>query len=497
MSSGFRSVAARYGYGTTATLAGLIFFTAALLKYQHFRSGNAIASEQVLFVAELLLGTWLLLGLARTTTRYVGIGVFALLFAAAAYKYRLGASSCGCFGAVTVPPWVTMIVDGLFVVAFCVLRPQSPDPMPTTARRARWAFVLLPIVGVLAIIPAVRWRGPATPTPPAALAALKAEATSRPDTQCVAFRATVVSENADIKESKTVTERGPNGIVSTYTIFAKQELSYEYVICGDDLRRDRTVGGKTEEIVVRHKGVTLQYAPGRNQAFIRKIVDYEDLPVDPRCFGLRRGADNLATYIDRLRTEEKAEGDGERVTLRGRDGLDGTVELRLVRAYGYRPEEIVYRLDSGAVHLLARLEYAQDPNGGWYLRTGRQYFFGTQQPRALDSGVDAERAWVAKITYTCETPRPVSDNERAIAFVVTLPAETKVVDVSTGMGVSYRVPERAQQLPFEELDPLPGRRNETSGMSGLRVAPLGFAALATAGLMFAVTAVNVLFRRYT
>lgn len=66
---------------------------------------------------EIGLGLALVSGIRPRWTGRVAILAFTGFIGVTAMKAWHGAASCGCFGVVTVPPWLTLVVDGIVVAA--------------------------------------------------------------------------------------------------------------------------------------------------------------------------------------------------------------------------------------------------------------------------------------------------------------------------------------------------------------------------------------------
>lgn len=81
---------------------------------------------------------------------------FALLATAAAIS---GATSCGCFGELTVPPWAAAAADVLYAAAFWVLR---PPPRPAHRSHPRHGALLAALVSAML----VGWLAVATASRP-------------------------------------------------------------------------------------------------------------------------------------------------------------------------------------------------------------------------------------------------------------------------------------------------------------------------------------------
>jgi len=100
-----------------------------------------------LVVAGVIL---LLPRLARKATIAL-LGFFAVILV---WETVTGAATCGCFGSVTVPPWVTLLVDGSLLVAVVLLAPRGREFDPPTP--ARTAVALLWTLAVFAVAFGVR-----------------------------------------------------------------------------------------------------------------------------------------------------------------------------------------------------------------------------------------------------------------------------------------------------------------------------------------------------
>ncbi len=75
------------------------------------------------------------------------LGFFAVILV---WETVTGAATCGCFGSVTVPPWVTLLIDGSLFLAVIFLAPRGREFDPPTP--ARTALALLWTLGVFAVV---------------------------------------------------------------------------------------------------------------------------------------------------------------------------------------------------------------------------------------------------------------------------------------------------------------------------------------------------------
>lgn len=103
---------------------------------------------------ELGLGIWLVSGLFRKAGWLLALIAFAGFIGVTLFKGLTGVESCGCFGTVTVNPWITLFVmDVPLFVLLAVFRPKGlklfPPPWPKAVHFFAIAiptFILLPAV---------------------------------------------------------------------------------------------------------------------------------------------------------------------------------------------------------------------------------------------------------------------------------------------------------------------------------------------------------------
>jgi hypothetical protein len=74
---------------------------------------------------ELFFGVWLVLGMLPKLTWLATVGCFSVFTLVSFYEAILGEKSCGCFGNVTVNPWVTMVFDLLVIALLVYVRPSG------------------------------------------------------------------------------------------------------------------------------------------------------------------------------------------------------------------------------------------------------------------------------------------------------------------------------------------------------------------------------------
>jgi hypothetical protein len=85
---------------------------------------------------ELLLGGWLLSGWSMRAAWAVSLVFFGILANASLYLALAGQTSCGCFGRVSVSPWVTFAIDIVAMAALVFFRPRSSHAPQLDS--ARW-----------------------------------------------------------------------------------------------------------------------------------------------------------------------------------------------------------------------------------------------------------------------------------------------------------------------------------------------------------------------
>lgn len=103
-------------------LLGVILLLAAGLKSAHLSGAETVWAV----VAEVILSLWLSTGLRPKSARLVACLTFMLFLALSLNKALAGQLSCGCFGALTVNPWLTAGCDAAVVAALgSAMRPAG------------------------------------------------------------------------------------------------------------------------------------------------------------------------------------------------------------------------------------------------------------------------------------------------------------------------------------------------------------------------------------
>jgi hypothetical protein len=112
-------------------IVATIILTAAVLKAHQLATTPSLGDGLLharwfnIFVVEfeLFFGVWLILGMLPKLTWFATVGCFSVFTLVSFYEAILGEKSCGCFGNVTVNPWVTTIFDISVVSVLMCLRP--------------------------------------------------------------------------------------------------------------------------------------------------------------------------------------------------------------------------------------------------------------------------------------------------------------------------------------------------------------------------------------
>jgi hypothetical protein len=140
-------------------LLGLVLIAAGALKLYELAFETHDESTPTLFLfvfseAELLGGLWMVGGFEPERTRWWAAFAFAGLVASSLFQALAGKCSCGCFGWLSVNPWLVLVFDLAAVAALLGSCPTA-DPEAEPADRPLRFLGL----GILAlIIGAAGWR---------------------------------------------------------------------------------------------------------------------------------------------------------------------------------------------------------------------------------------------------------------------------------------------------------------------------------------------------
>ena len=122
--------------------------------------------------------------------RWTGIVMLASFIPVLVGDLALGASSCGCFGAVAMSPWITLVTDVTFFLGLAVFGRGEPR-LALTANLPTWKVLGAGLWGLAGVALAFGLRAPAQPAPaidpgasgPQTVAALPADGYYLPDYQ--------------------------------------------------------------------------------------------------------------------------------------------------------------------------------------------------------------------------------------------------------------------------------------------------------------------------
>ena len=141
-------------------VAGLALLAAAFLKWrQAYMFADFGGFEPwhkpgmiLLIAGEILLAFWLVCGMMPAVTKWVAVAVFSGFAMYTAYRWLGGYATCGCFGAVTIDPRITLGVDVAIVGLFLLSRtpPLGAIDWAVEKRVLRVVTAAGLVVGVLA-----------------------------------------------------------------------------------------------------------------------------------------------------------------------------------------------------------------------------------------------------------------------------------------------------------------------------------------------------------
>ena len=133
-----------------AVLLGVVLLIAASLKGHQLLTGNSTQNSflnsrtvQILIVeSELIFGLWLVTGLYRRASRWVGLLYFPILAGFSGYMVIVGSDCCSCFGRYAVHPWFSFSFNLVAIVLLACVAPSS-----TVLDGATW----MPVRSLLAV----------------------------------------------------------------------------------------------------------------------------------------------------------------------------------------------------------------------------------------------------------------------------------------------------------------------------------------------------------
>lgn len=160
------------------TALGVLLLLSAGLKAHGLFSGSLADSplssprlQAATIELELVIGLWLLSGMPAA--RWGAIGLFSLFTIVSLYLALAGQRSCGCFGRVTVNPWITFALDLGAVLALLA----SASTAQGVSLFPHWGpMAFRTMVGVIAFVAIIAGAFvAASPQPADALARLRGE----------------------------------------------------------------------------------------------------------------------------------------------------------------------------------------------------------------------------------------------------------------------------------------------------------------------------------
>jgi hypothetical protein len=122
---------------------------------------------------EILLGAWLIIGVAPAGSWLAAVMVFLVFAWVSGYSAWIGEASCECFGQLKVSPWYTLALDLGLLVLLALFRPRAKKsgfPLRMLPQLARGVLGVGVLAGLL-IAASWIWFG----SPHQALAQLKGE----------------------------------------------------------------------------------------------------------------------------------------------------------------------------------------------------------------------------------------------------------------------------------------------------------------------------------
>ncbi len=141
---------------------GAVVLSAALLKVHAYATtveiphhSDLLVSGPVMLLAaavELLLGSMLVGGVWTAFSRRIAVIFFTVAACAAFAEALRHQASCGCFGRVPVPPWITAWFDVLALTALVVWQPRRLAHGKSRRQTAIGAGVLLAAVVVSVVV---------------------------------------------------------------------------------------------------------------------------------------------------------------------------------------------------------------------------------------------------------------------------------------------------------------------------------------------------------
>ncbi|MDR1269674.1 MAG: hypothetical protein LBK82_09120 [Planctomycetaceae bacterium] len=165
-----------FGFGQLRFVIGTILFLAAGLKAYQLSTvplpppvQNSVFTPLLEFLnnryllmfvveSEILFALFLFSGIGRQWTWFFSlVGFFAFLIVSA-IKGLSGENSCGCFGVVTINPWITATFDLIIVILLIIFREHCPFNLNLRLNLSKWEkqkFLLIAVIWIVLAVPAL------------------------------------------------------------------------------------------------------------------------------------------------------------------------------------------------------------------------------------------------------------------------------------------------------------------------------------------------------
>jgi len=150
---------------------------AAIIKWAGGVGFDLMFVLQFTIAAELIV--FGVMVLVPPLARWTGIVVLASFIPVLVGDLALGASSCGCFGAVAISPWVTLVTDVTFLLGLAVLGRREPK-LALTSDLPTWRVLAAGLWGLAGVALAFGLRPPEQPAPRAEAGAAVVRAAALP-----------------------------------------------------------------------------------------------------------------------------------------------------------------------------------------------------------------------------------------------------------------------------------------------------------------------------
>ncbi|MFO1019779.1 MAG: hypothetical protein U0903_03670 [Planctomycetales bacterium] len=133
-----------------------VLCAAAFLKWIQYLGNPSESSPLHILqiLVELFVAAWFLVGIYQQQLRLVAILCFICFSLYSTYSAAAGVSSCGCFGDLTVSPWITLAFDLIATIGLISWQPTLEGAPACSSRGKRGAIVLVMLLsGVLFLAP--------------------------------------------------------------------------------------------------------------------------------------------------------------------------------------------------------------------------------------------------------------------------------------------------------------------------------------------------------